>query len=429
METNEGTAHFAGTVNSVGYALVQAEVLDGDTVVSSTSVPLCGSAPFAFELDVPLLAELVAHDIRLSLVTGEQAVEFALVPDLVAGDLYLIQGQSNAYASQYNGDANPDNQGPFVRSFGINSTDGTTTTNDVAWHMAAGNGAGGAGGVGQWPIRMAAVLAETHQVPIGMFNGSLGGQPISYFQRDDADPLNLATNYGRLLTRLRAAGVDRDMRAILWYQGETDGAGFQLHHDGFVALYEDWLEDYGDFERTYVTQLRTGCGGDLIGTQEVQRLFADDYDAISVMSTTALNAHDGCHYGYENGYQVLGERYAGLLGRDLYDAMPADDVDPPNPASARFTKGGTQVVLAMRNRSSALTFEDGVQADFRLEGGAGITVVSGSAAGHEVTLTLSGDGSAATGLTYLGRSGAGQWITNENGLGLLTFLALPIAAE
>lgn len=429
LETNEGTAHFAGTVNSVGYAMVVADVMDGKTVVSSVSVPLCGAAPVEFEIDVPIPAELVAHDVRLSLVVGETATEFASVSDLVAGDLYLIQGQSNAFASQFNGDANPENQGPFIRSFGVNSTNGNVTVGDINWYMASGNGAGGQGGVGQWPIRMAALLAETHQVPIALINGSLGGQPIGYFQRDDADPTNLDTNYGRLLTRLRAAGIDRDLRAILWYQGESDGADAVAHHDGFVALYEDWLEDYGDVEQTYVTQIRAGCGGAVIGTQEVQRLLADDYEAISVMSTTALNTHDGCHYAYEGGYRVLGDRYAALLGRDLYGETPMQDVQPPNPASAQFQNAGTEIVLAMRNEESALMFEDGAQADFRLVDAPGITVVSGAAVGHEVTLTLSGDASAATGLTYLGRPGAGQWVTNENGLGMLTFLALPIAAQ
>ncbi|MEM6991296.1 MAG: PKD domain-containing protein [Myxococcota bacterium] len=426
LETNVGTAHYAGTVNSTGYGFVMAEVLDGQTVVSSTAVALCDAAPVAFELDVPIAAELTAHDVRLSLVIGETQTEFATTTDLVAGDLYMIQGQSNAFASLFNGDANPDNQGPFVRSFGINSVDGGTTAADIAWRMAAGNGAGGPGGVGQWPIRMAAVLAETHQVPVGLLNGSLGGQPIGYFQRDDGDPVNLATNYGRLLTRMRAAGVDGGLRAILWYQGESDGADFQTHHDGFVALYEDWLEDYAGIERTYVTQVRAGCGADLIALQDVQRRFADDYEAISVMSTTALNAHDGCHYGYEDGYKVLGERYAAMLGRDLYGEDPNGDVDPPNPASARFENGGTEVVITMRDEDSMLSFEDGAQADFRLEGAPGVTVLSGVAAGHEVTLTLSGDGSAATGVTYLGRPGAGQWVTNDTGLGLLTFHSIPI---
>ncbi|MBC8071590.1 MAG: PKD domain-containing protein [Deltaproteobacteria bacterium] len=425
LGTNEGTASFHGTVASQGYTHVLAEVLVGEMVDSTISAPLCGAAPVEFAIDVPIPAELTAFDVRLSLIGGEQPQEIYRVADLVAGDLYLIQGQSNAAASIQNGDANVD-QGPFVRSFGTNSTDGNASANDVAWRMAEGNAGGGQAAVGQWGLHMGAELSAIHGVPIGILNGALGGQPIGYFQRNDAVPDDPATNYGRLLTRMRTAGIDHSLRAILWYQGESDGGGFQAHHDGFLALLADWTEDYPGFERVYVTQLRAGCGGDLIGTQEVQRQLADDIPTISVMSTTGLDAHDGCHYAYEGGYRQLGDRYVALLGRDLYGDMPATDVAPPNPESAQLGNGGTEVVITMRNAESSLSFAEGAHVDFRIEGVA-VAVTGGSASGNEVTLTLASDATGATGVTYLGHIGAGPWILNENGVGLLAFGNLPLS--
>lgn len=35
----------------------------------------------------------------------------------------------------------------------------------------------------------------------------------------------------------------------------------------------------------------------------------------------------------------------------------------------------------------------------------------------------------ATGINYLGHTGAGPWVKNESGVGMLSFWKLPIAAE
>lgn len=424
LETDVGVARFAGTLDTEGFAEIRGNVLVDGVVVDSVSVPICGAAPAPFEIDVPIPAELLSHDVQLVAAVGDVEVPLAEVADLVAGDIYLLNGQSNAFAAMYNGDANV-NQTPFLRSFGINSTDGGTTAADVSWYPAQGNGAGTAGGIGQWAIRMANVLSEAHQVPIAVVNGSLGGQPIGYFQRNDADPTDLGTNYGRLLHRMRAAGIDQSVRAILWYQGESDGPAWDVHQAGFEALLADWAEDYPDPEHIYVTQIRAGCGGDLVRTQEFQRTLPDAMELVSVMSTTGLDGHDGCHYAYENGYAVLGERYAALLGRDLYGETPDHDVQPPNPSSASLDNGGTEVVITLRNASEPMVFDAGAEADFRLEGSA-VTVVGGTAQAGEVRLMLSGDATGATGVTYLGHVLAGPWVASEAGLGMLTFWNLAL---
>lgn len=427
VATDEGTAHFEGSVLSDGFIEVLAEVVDAEETVRATATaPLCGAAPVAFTLDVPVPSELTAFEIRLSLIGGSEPQPIFSVSDIVAGDIYVVEGQSNADSAQYSGNAN-ENQGPFVRTFGTHAYDQTTTPNDQLWRVASGT-AGLGPTIGQWPMRMAAGLAAEHETPIGIINGADPGKPIDFFQRNDENINDPTTNYGRLLTRMQNAGLTSSVRAFLWYQGESDGAGAQIHHDGFLALMDDWAADYPGVERIYVTQVRAGCGGDLIALQEVQRKLADDFDNITVMSTTGLDAHDDCHYGYEGGYRELGDRYVGLLGRDLYGVQPDADVQPPNPASAQFGAGGSQVIVEMRNAASVLSVAAGANADFRLEGSdaniSGATLIAG-----KLVLSVNGDGSGATGLTYLGHPGAGPWVLNENAIGLLEFHNLPIAPE
>jgi hypothetical protein len=284
----------------------------------------------------------------------------------------------------------------------------------------------GPGSVGQWGIRMGRLLIEAHGVPIAILNGARGGMPITYFQRNDADPTDVSTNYGRLLRRARAAGVDTGVRTILFYQGESDGADATGHRDGFVALYQDWLEDFAAVERVYVTQVRVGCGPPSLELRDAQRRLGDDFDNIAVMSTTGLDGHDGCHFAYENGYEVLGQRYAAMLTRDLYGGGDDPTIDPPNPERAFFSAGdGSEITVVMRRTDAVLQWDGGAEAHFVLEGSS-VVVVEGRADANTLVLTLSGDGRSATGLSYVGHSGAGPWVTNSGGVGLLAFHALPI---
>lgn len=426
LVTDEGTARFHGTIDTGGYTEIVAEVLDGDMVVRTVSAPICGMAPAELAIDVPVPSELKAFDVRISVKAGAaDPEEVFAVTDLVAGDIYVIQGQSNAVSSQFNGDAS-ENESPFVRSFGSNTANGAATAADLAWRPAKANAGGGEAAIGQWPSRMAGELSRELETPIGIVNGAHGGQPIGFFLRNDEDVTDLATNYGRLLTRMQEAGLAGSVRAILWYQGESDGAAYQVHRDGFLALVDDWLEDYEGVSRIYITQVRAGCGADLIRLQEVQRTLPDEFPNMSVMSTTGLDAHDGCHYAYENGYRELGDRYVGLLSRDMYGAPGTPGIVPPNPMTATMVAGSTEISIDMRDPMQTLTFDDGAAANFRIEGAA-VTVVSGSIVDKRIVLELSGPVDAPIGVTYLGHTGAGPWVLNENGIGLLEFYDLPVA--
>jgi PKD repeat protein len=426
LATNAGAFTVSGTVASPGYTAVRVVVSRDGAETEAFEAPLCStSAPDPFAVTAQIEAALASHTVEVRLVAPASETPIATTTDVVAGDVLLVQGQSNAVATMSSGDANVD-QGPFVRSFGTRIEDAAATAADLSWRLAEGNATEGPGAVGQWSLRMARLLSDAHGVPVAVINGARGGRPIAYFQRNDADPTDLTTNYGRLLFRARAAGVADDARAILYYQGESDGADAAGHRAGLEALVEDWRADFASIERVYVTQVRPGCGEPSIELRDAQRRIADELDGVSVMSTTGLDGHDGCHFTYENGYERLGARYAALLGRDLFGDAPAPDVDAPNVEGAAWSDAaGTEIRVAARDRASTLTWDPGAELDFALEG-APVSVIAGRAEGADLVLTLSGDGRAATGLAYLGHQGAGPWVRNATGVGLLQFRGVPI---
>lgn len=384
-----------------------------------------GKAPFSFTPTI--VAELSLYDFKLFTKQGGSEALAWSADDVVAGDALLIAGQSNANSyKNHNGSANA-NQGIFLRSFGMNSS---ISAANVNWYQAEGDAYidSGVGNIGQWPIRMGRLLIDSYNIPLVIINGAHGGQPIGFFQRNDANHTDLITNYGRLLTRVQNAGLENNIRSILWYQGESDwddGAG---HEAGFTELYNDWNDDYPGVEKFYVHQLRVGCGvaKNNVDLRDRQRRMPETFANLEAMSTTGIDGHDGCHYYYTNGYEVIGQHIFNLVARDLYAAPPAINIEAPNIGSARFTDANKDsVIISMENFVDTLVWDVGAEIDFILEGTA-ITVSSGSASGNEVTLILSGNAGAATGISYTGHTGAGAWVTNLNGVGMFTFYDVPI---
>lgn len=336
---------------------------------------------------------------------------------VVSGDVYVIQGQSNAEAAKYNGNANVE-ESPYLRSYGTPTSDGQISGADRVWHYAIGDVTVQSGSVGQWAIRMGRRIVDTYKVPVAIVQGAHGGQPISFFQRNDATPDDLTTNYGRLRTRLKAAGVAGQVRGLLWYQGESDNDNAAVHVAGFRTLLADWRADFGSATRYYVNQVRTSpCNNTTsINLREAQRALSDT-DGVVLLSTNGLSGHDGCHYAYLGGYRDLGDHNFAVIARDLYGG-PSAGVSAPNPASV--TASGSQLVVKLRT-GDPLTVAAGAAADFRVEGSA-VTVSSVAyQSGGNLVLTLSGPATGVTALIYQSHIGSGPWITNAVGTGLLAF--------
>ena len=234
-----------------------------------------GQAPFSYSPSIP--AEFAHYDFEMLIRdSSNQLLSVLCTQDVVAGDILVIQGQSNAVARRNTTSyANPTptpapgtNDGisdsyasPFIRTVGIESDWPPASTASAAWMVATGDGVFGIdtlSDIGQWGLVMANQIMASNNVPLAVFNGGFGGQLISFFQRNDAMHDDVATNYGRLLRRLQRAGVAGAVRTILFYQGEADANDGAAHQAGFTALRSDWLEDYPSIERLYVFQMREG---------------------------------------------------------------------------------------------------------------------------------------------------------------------------
>ena len=423
-DNDRAVAEFEGLVSTPGFQSVELEVRANGVLVETLSQPLVylgGTASFI--LSPSIAAGLIRHDFQAFLVAGARRTKVAVRENVVCGDTYLVNGQSNAVATDYWAEGlGNQSQSPWIRSFGSGTT-GTDVTGDLHWDVADGLTFNAHASVGSWALRMAEILVNEHGMPIGLLNGAEGGTAIALHQRNEANPTDLSTIYGRLLYRVQQAGMTSP-RALFWYQGESDGEAAAAYQTSFADLYDDWKEDFPTLEKIYVFQIRLGCGLTFRGVREVLRTLPDVYPDIEVMSTTAAPQHDGCHFYYA-GYRELGDRIARLVLRDLYGSTDTQEIDPPNIQSARWL-GPTQDVLELtfRDPDDTLVWDPGSEQDFLLDDGT--SVLSGSVAGNRVFLQLTGPSTATT-VFYLGHPFDGPWLSNARGVGALTFFDFPIS--
>jgi|FLOH01.1.fsa_nt_gi hypothetical protein len=379
----------------------------------------------AFDLGLKIRAERHAYSFRVMLMNGAHTQQVGAADNVVAGDVFLIQGQSNAVAWDALGEglANRE-QSPWVRSFGTATATSWISARDKNWYQADGQTALDKGSVGAWGLRMGRLLVDSTNIPVAILNGAVGATAIRYHLPKEGDHGDTHKMYGRLLTRARNAGVANSVRAMIWHQGESDGSDARNYAKKFSQLHNAWLEDYPSLEMVYMFQVREGCGQPSVELREVQRSLKDHLPLLQVMSTTAVPGHDGCHYHYA-GYQEFASRITRLIARDLYGSGVTQDIDAPDLDSVSFTTPLHQELrLVFRDADDTLHLDLGALQDFELTDG--VTVTNATVSANTILLTLSGPTTSRT-LAYNGHSGhriGGGWITNARGIGALTFKVL-----
>ncbi|MFG3698622.1 sialate O-acetylesterase [Micromonospora sp. NPDC047620] len=425
--SNGATVPVSGTVTDPRVKAVQLTVTSGEDEWTYTT-EVTDRRDFSFSPRID--AALREYRFELRALGAGVTRRAGLWEGIVAGDVYVIQGQSNAVSAVYRG-SSAGEESTFIRSYGSPTADPVLSAADRSWNYAGSEVTNQPGSVGQWGIRMARRIVDVYGVPVALVNGGHGGRPISFFQRDDADPDAIGTNYGRLRQRLVAAGVQADVRGLLWYQGESDSDNAAVHVSGFTALLADWRSEIGtrvgDGARYFVYQVRTSpCGNSTTGAlREAQRQMGDTL-GVTLLSTNGLSGHDGCHYAWEQGYREMGDHTFAVVARDLYHG-PSAGVAPPNPRSASFSNPERTEVTVQLRSDDPLVVDPGVAADFRIHGSTATVTDVEYRAGGRLALTLSAPADGATGVSYLSHLRAGPWIVNATGSGLLTFHNLPIA--
>jgi hypothetical protein len=209
--------------NNNPFSSINVELLRNGTLQQSYTQNLSYQnqiAPFSF--DINITAELAKYRIKIYTVYNGSEELVKDVNDIVAGDVFVIQGQSNAAAVMYNGSASG-YQSDYIRVYSGGNISSSGLLSNDSWYYGQGDGnENSSGNTGQWGLVLAKKLVDEFNVPIAIFNAAHGGQPIGFFQAPTDYSSSTNSNYGRLYYRLNKTGLKNAVRGILWSQGEAD---------------------------------------------------------------------------------------------------------------------------------------------------------------------------------------------------------------
>ena len=431
-DKNEGTLHCNGTLTDKADAVILKVFADDKPFGEPSQKP---GADKSYAFAVKLKPGLVKYRVELVAKTGPAEKVLHKAENLVCGDAYIIQGQSNAVATDFGKD-DPAFRSDWVRTFGTMSGN---AKGFAGWGNAVHRSRDAEKlQIGYWGMELGRRLVESHKVPVCFINGAVGGTRIDQHQRNAADPEDLTTIYGRLLWRTKQAKLTHGVRGVLWHQGENDqgadgptgGYGYETYRQFFIDLAAAWKTDFPNVKHYYVFQIwpkscAMGINGSDNRLREVQRNLPTAFSNLSVMSTLGIDPPGGCHFPAA-GYAEFARLICPLVERDFYGKVPTTSITPPNLKRVFFSgEKKDELVLEF---DQPVKWDVALAGQFYLDGQKG-KVASGSVTGSVLTLKLGGQSDAKT-VTYLDSAAWSQkaLLVGANGIAALTFCEVPIQA-
>lgn len=261
-----------------------------------------------FDIKTLLKAELAEYSLVIyGLKSDKDSVLLVRRDNLVAGDFYLIYGQSNAVAWE----VDYQYRNEFCRSYGVIPETGQNwgLANTVIPRS------------GTFGIEFQKQIAEKYQIPTCVINGAVSGASIEYLtQRTAADHADQSNAYGRTLHMAQQSGLLPWLKAIVYWQGETEAASSDplTWAPSFDRLMAQWKEDYPMIQKIYLFQLPLFGGShyeDRVGVlREKQRTMNLKYPIVEPYGALGAPGWNGFHYGEVEGYLKLGEELSVMAG-------------------------------------------------------------------------------------------------------------------
>jgi len=430
-DTGKGTLHCKGMLEKKADAVFLRVFADDKKHAAEVRAPgKDGSYAFAIKLD----AGLVKYRIEFGTVTGGAETILHRAGDLVCGDAYLIEGQSNALATDTQ-EESPRTTNEWIRSYGhpqfFKKGERENLWCKPVWkaqqdHMAE---------LGWWGMDLAKRLLASRKVPIFILNGAQGGTRIDQHQRNDANPADLETIYGRMLWRLQQARLTHGIRGVIWHQGESDqgpagpdgDTGWKSYQRYSVEMSADWKRDLPNLSRYYIFQIwpnacsMGGGNGDMM--REVQRTLPRLYSHMEVMSTLGIKPPGECHYPL-TGWSEFARLVQPLIERDFYGKVFAESITAPNLRQAYYAGPAKDTIVLEFDQE--IIWMESMAGQIYLDGEKNM-VAAGTVSGNVITLKLKAP-SAANKVTYLKETSWNQndLILGNNGIAALTFCDVPL---
>ena len=412
---NEAVVTFSGKVETADYNSVSMIVTRNNSIIKSYKNPLIYANTTAnFTFNHTIKAELAEYGFKIYATQGTDSVLVTSRDNIVAGDVFVINGQSNALAwGVTNNFPNDNYRSEFCRTFGqIQATNAFISQADTTWAYSNT----GKPFVGVWGMELQKNIASKYGIPTCFLNEAAVGSTIKeHNNRDANNPLNLSTIYGRLLYRVKKGGLLDNIKGFLFWQGEAEAStNPQIWKSEFDKLYSLWKTDYPSVGKYYIFQINI-LGLPQIeaeGLRDFQRQIKSLYPKTETIVTIGNQGYDGTHYSVD-GYKKIGQEALRLISRDVYGSMDTLQITSPNVQKAYYTNlVKDEIAIIFDNNQSMIWTPDSTykqdngtvrkyfMKDYIYLNNASDKVLSGRAEGNKIIVKTSGF-TASQNLTYL----------------------------
>ena len=412
---NESVVTFTGKIETANYNSISMIVTRNNSIVKSYKTPLSYANSVAnFTFSHTIKAELAQYGFKIYAIQGTDSLLVTSRDNIVSGDVFVINGQSNAAAwGVSNNFPNYDYKNEFCRTFGqTQSGKPFITQADTTWAYSNNFSPY----VGVWGIELQKIITEKYGIPTCILNEALSGSAITeHTNRDAANPANVNNVYGRLLYRAIKAGVLNNIKGFFFWQGEAEAFSNPTIWQGeFDKLYNFWKTDYPAVNKFYIFQVNI-LGVPLPEAAELrnfQRRIKQLYAKTEVIGTIGNTGYDGAHYTVD-GYKRFANEAFRLVARDFYNSADTLQITSPNVQKAYYGNlAKDEIVVIFDNNQSMLWTPDSTyrqdngnlkkyfMKDYVYLNNAADKVLSGRAEGNKIILKTSGFTALQT-LTYL----------------------------
>ncbi|RXK46849.1 sialate O-acetylesterase [Aquirufa rosea] len=342
-EQNKGLISITGSSDSNQWNAISILVFRNTSRFSYTQVPIIYRQNRGyFHSQVSIEAELAEYELHIYAIKGKDSVLVTSKKNLVAGDVFLVSGQSNSYNGK---EIKKVYQGEYARSFG-KYPNYTNTENynpaDTLWSIS-----NNPADVGLWASQIQKYIIEEQKIPVCIINGGSGGSSMEYNLARGTNPADLTQSSGRLYYKVMKAGLLQSVRAFIYRQGENDSNGNALGWlQNFRKHAEILKKEYPSIQKIYLPQINVVDGNYAMQglLRNDQRRILQEGPFIQGFATLGTTGYDGIHYTPEGYFQSAWEMYR-LLDRDFYSKKINPAFESPNLQRAYFGAADKKLIV------------------------------------------------------------------------------------
>ena len=333
-DKSEANVPISGKIEELGWNYCSVQIFREDKLIGYQRAKFSYAnsvGNFQFK-PIVIKAELAEYSLKIFAMNDRgDSTQLVNRQHIVAGDAFVIGGQSNALALVNEGHIPYHSK--FARTFG----GGYPYDPSMIWQLSeyANVRVGHLGGDIQRQI------IEKYNVPVCIINQAIGGINLGFsLIRNENNLGDLSNNYGITYHRVKEAGLlNGGVKAFIWRQGENESSGGADFWGGlFDQLYNYWRKDYPDINKYYIFQVGLIAWPERYAgaLRDYQRRTKTIYNNVDNIACVGTKGYDGIHYD-TSGHAQTGKELFRMIDRDLYGGKYIENVNSPNIQKAYFS--------------------------------------------------------------------------------------------